>query len=1562
MVQSEWGQNFLIRKFTEKFSKDLNTEVSIKHISIGLFNRLRLEGALIRDQHKDTLLYAGRLETRVTDWFFLKDEVEIRYLGLADASVYLHRTDSVWNYQFIIDSLAPAEPRKKKKPLDIQILLRTLDLKNLSFVYRDGWVGQDITGRLGSLEMDADEFNILQKKFFISSLNIDRPFFSLFDYEGKRPYDPSREKKPVVVNDPNRLRLNPEGLDLLISRFSIREGAVNFETETKRKKYDYFDPEHIMFTGITGTVRDLSLWKDTLSAQVELKTRERCGFEVNKLRASVKLDPEDMVFRNLDLQTPNSRLRDFFAMRYGSFNYDMSHFLGNVKMEANFTNSTLSSKDLAYFAPELKGINKSLEISGRARGTVEDFEATNLRAQYGKNTYVQGNIRMKGLPDIDKTFIDFRNGELRTTYADAVSLVPQLKKITDPDIASLQFMRFTGGFNGYVNNFKTKGTLQTALGNVTADASMSFPKKGPPVYSGFIQTAGFQLGRFLRNPSLGSIAFSGDIKGKGFESSGAIELNGKVASIEFNDYLYRNVTLNGSLQNKQFMGKVLVDDANAKATLDGYFNFNDPGMPVLNASAEIQRANLSALNFTRDNYSVLGKFRVNTKGKSLDDVTGEASLYDVALTRDDQTYVFDTLYLNAMNTGEGNRQIDVKNSDISVTMSGRFFLSEVPATVENYLSNYYPAYFKKSVKPLREQDFTIRADLTNIDQYLQIFNRTINGFDYSFLEAQVNTREKRFDLNANIPQAEFGKYSFRDFVLIGQGNLDSLRVKANAGTIVVNDSLQFPSTQLSLVASKDVSDLNISTSANQAINSASLAASVKHLNDGVKIMFKPSTVVLNDKTWTIENNGELTISRSVVDASEIRVSNGEQSITISSIPSELGNSHDIIATLRRVNMGDILPFLFTEPRIQGITSGEVTVEDPLGKIKVYVNAQTEQTWFEEDSIGILSINGYWDNARQRANFNLNSENENYMFEASASLNLEDSSNRTIDATVDLQDTRISLIEPYLKDIFSEMDGRAKGRLRITGKLDEPEILGKATIKDAGVKVDYTGVYYKLNDPVIEFRPGVLDIGQIQMTDELGNKGIATGTMQHHFFRDMVFNFRASSNRLLVVNTTRADNDIFYGRVIGDVNFAFQGAEQNMKMYVSGRPVDSSRIAIQTESKSKRSGEVNYIVWREYGREMNSDSLERSNTNLSIDLDLAANNLLKMTVILDQATGDSITATGSGNLKIITGTKEALVMNGRYNIERGNYNFNFQDIFNKPFSLEQGSGSYISWTGDPYDAEINIRATYLAEKVRMSTLFESTNQGGVSSVTSDLLSEISDVQVDCLLTGTLSAPNPSFEITLPGSSPVKNNPNVDNRLKTINRDANEVSKQATYLIVFKSFAPQAAIVTTELNQELINNTISGVINAILANSVQNFFYKLFGNSLDVNFNYSRVANNLTAGSGGGSGSSGLNYRENVSLEFIKSLVNNRLILTFGSDFNFAATSPSSSTSGQSFLFLPEVNVEYKITPDGKFRTSFFYRSNFDALSSSGRRDRTGGNISFRTEFDHMFNRKRKDSLR
>jgi hypothetical protein len=102
-IQTNYVQNKLIGWVTHYLSKELKTEISIQHISLSLFNKVNLDGILIKDLHQDTLLYAGQLKCRITDWFFLKDKVEITYLGLEDARIFLYRKDSNWNYQFLAD-------------------------------------------------------------------------------------------------------------------------------------------------------------------------------------------------------------------------------------------------------------------------------------------------------------------------------------------------------------------------------------------------------------------------------------------------------------------------------------------------------------------------------------------------------------------------------------------------------------------------------------------------------------------------------------------------------------------------------------------------------------------------------------------------------------------------------------------------------------------------------------------------------------------------------------------------------------------------------------------------------------------------------------------------------------------------------------------------------------------------------------------------------------------------------------------------------------------------------------------------------------------------------------------------------------------------------------------------------------------------------------------------------------------------------------------------------------------------------------------------------------------
>ena len=97
---------------------------------------------------------------------------------------------------------------------------------------------------------------------------------------------------------------------------------------------------------------------------------------------SVKFYPEGMEFYHFDLNTGKSHLRNFFAMRFKSFD-DLSDFTTKVKMEADFTNATIDSDDIAFFSSDLKTWKKNILITGKIKGSVSDLAGKNIRINAG---------------------------------------------------------------------------------------------------------------------------------------------------------------------------------------------------------------------------------------------------------------------------------------------------------------------------------------------------------------------------------------------------------------------------------------------------------------------------------------------------------------------------------------------------------------------------------------------------------------------------------------------------------------------------------------------------------------------------------------------------------------------------------------------------------------------------------------------------------------------------------------------------------------------------------------------------------------------------------------------------------------------------------------------------------------------------------------------------------------------------------------------------------------------------------------------------------------------------
>jgi hypothetical protein len=533
LIQTTFFQNFIIHKVAHRLSKDLNTTVTIKKIDLELFDKMSMQGLLVLDRKKDTLLYAGAANVNITDWFFFKKNITLNYIGLTDALVNLNRTDSVWNYQFLIDYFSGSQKKKSDtSSTTINLGLKVLNLKNMRIWQKDEWRGENILFSISKLNIHTDEFDINNRVIRINQIQLENPEFSLYDYTGNAPQNTSIAPDTLVTKIKG-FRWNPDGWRLSANQLSIKNGLVAIESEGgSPPTINEFDASHIILSGVNGTFKNVSLLGDTLQSFFSISAKDRGGFTLKNIAADFKFTPVTMEFKGLNILTNKSHLQNYFALHYKNFNDDMQDFVHSVVVDGRFKNSKLSSDDLAYFAPETRSWKTDFTFSGNAHGTIDNLVARDMVVTDGNQNYLNGNISLRGLPDINKTFVDFRTNDLRTSYSELSKLIPSLKSVTHPNLSAFGNIKFSGSYTGYINDFVAYGTLITDLGVLQTDLHLSIPNNGESEYDGKVSTTNFQLGKFINNSDLGNIVFNGKIKGKGFNANNLdLGVDGNISKI-----------------------------------------------------------------------------------------------------------------------------------------------------------------------------------------------------------------------------------------------------------------------------------------------------------------------------------------------------------------------------------------------------------------------------------------------------------------------------------------------------------------------------------------------------------------------------------------------------------------------------------------------------------------------------------------------------------------------------------------------------------------------------------------------------------------------------------------------------------------------------------------------------------------------------------------------------------------------------------------------------------------------------------------------------------------------
>jgi hypothetical protein len=102
---------------------------------------------------------------------------------------------------------------------------------------------------------------------------------------------------------------------------------------------------------------------------------------------------------------------------------------------------------------------------------------------------------------------------------------------------------------------------------------------------------------------------------------------------------------------------------------------------------------------------------------------------------------------------------------------------------------------------------------------------------------------------------------------------------------------------------------------------------------------------------------------------------------------------------------------------------------------------------------------------------------------------------------------------------------------------------------------------------------------------------------------------------------------------------------------------------------------------------------------------------------------------------------------------------------------------------------------------------------------------------------------------------------------------------------------------------------------------------------------------------------------VELKVNKSLLNNKVIVTFGGDLDFNISGAAATASNNGFQWLPDISVQIILSRDRKLRAIIFNHSSIGyggTAGAIGRVTRQGISISYSRDFDKLFGK--DDSIR
>lgn len=504
-----------------------------------------------------------------------------------------------------------------------------------------------------------------------------------------------------------------KSIDLRINSVLIRRGQIHYDVLSESNTPRRFNPHHIGISELSATISLKALQTDSLNAQIRrMSFNEQSGFQLKKFALKATATPKGIHLHDLNLSLPATTVNiDTFTvvgeLTAPDFISDtQTTYMGRL-------NASVTPADIACFVPALQHFQDSVHIDMAFHGRGKQARCTNF---YLSSPHKALEIHAEGMLDhSNPSQPPYFFGQITQADADktAISwLIHNLKGTAAPvpDILQrLGFLKFQGDVSGYPSRITAHGTLQSEPGQINANLTMHTDTlTQQKSYSGKVSTHNFELGKLLAKKELGKTSFDLELNGLQYRNhQPESHIKGEISSLEYNDYQYQHIALNGNFKPGGFNGHLSLDDENGKISVDGNF-VTQQAVPDFNLRVKVRDFRPHKLQLTKkyEDTDVSLNLTADFSGHSIDDIQGKISLDSLSVRTPDEegNYFLPRLQIDAtqLTSQDKQKEIRIDSPFLTGTIQGQYAYHTLLKSMEKVIRKHLPSLFPEE-KPKKEE-------------------------------------------------------------------------------------------------------------------------------------------------------------------------------------------------------------------------------------------------------------------------------------------------------------------------------------------------------------------------------------------------------------------------------------------------------------------------------------------------------------------------------------------------------------------------------------------------------------------------------------------------------------------------------------------------------------------------------------------------------------------------------------------------------------------------------------------------------------------------------------------